>query len=420
MRIQNILTKTLLCLLCAVVLLSVLPGVAMRAAATAPDDSFESEIDPITPEAAYITSQPKSVYLPVGKTAVFSVKAMGDIAAYQWYYRTSASAKTWKPASATGNQTDTLKVPVTAARNGYQYQCVIVGSQDQTTYSDIVTLNVVTLKVTTQPAGANLPAGKTAKFTVKATGTELKYQWQYRTSAKGSWKAASATGNKTATLSVPVTATRNGYQYRCKITDKYGNAVYSKAAALNVVTLKVTAQPANKFLPAGKTAKFTVKAAGEGLKYQWQYRTSAKGSWKTTSATGNKTATLSVPATATRNGYQYRCKITDQYGNVIYSGAATLKIVTLKITTQPASVTLAAGKTATFKVVAKGTGLTYQWQYRTSAKGSWKKASATGNKTATLKVPVTATRNGYQYRCVITDQYGNVINSAAATLKLKK
>ncbi|MBQ6832217.1 MAG: endonuclease [Oscillospiraceae bacterium] len=274
--------------------------------------------------------------------------------------------------------------------------------------------------ISTQPVHKNLPAGKTAKFTVKATGTELKYQWQYRTSAKGSWKAASATGNKTATLSVPVTATRNGCQYRCKITDKYGNAVYSKAAALNVVTLKVTAQPANKFLPAGKTAKFTVKAAGEGLKYQWQYRTSAKGSWKTTSATGNKTATLSVPATATRNGYQYRCKITDQYGNVIYSGAATLKIVTLKITTQPASVTLAAGKTATFKVVAKGTGLTYQWQYRTSAKGSWKKASATGNKTATLKVPVTATRNGYQYRCVITDQYGNVINSAAATLKLKK
>ena len=274
--------------------------------------------------------------------------------------------------------------------------------------------------IKTQPVSANLPAGKTAKFTVKATGTGLKYQWQYRTSSKGSWKNTTATGYKTATLSVAVTAARNNYQYRCKVTDQESRVVYSNAATLKVVTLKVIAQPANKYLPAGKTAKFTVKVSGTGLKYQWQYRTSSSGSWKNASAAGNKTATLSVPATATRNGYQYRCKITDKYGNVIYSNTATLKIVTLKITTQPSSVTLAKGKTATFKVVAKGTGLTYQWQYRTSAKGSWKKASATGNKTATLKVPVTAARNGYQYRCVITDKYGNVINSSAATLKVKK
>ena len=273
--------------------------------------------------------------------------------------------------------------------------------------------------VKTQPANVNLPAGKTAKFTVKATGTGIKYQWQYRTSSKGSWKNTMATGYKTATLSVPVTAARNGYQYRCKITDQEGSVVYSNAATLKVVTLKVTAQPANKYLPAGKTAKFTVKVSGTGLKYQWQYRTSAKGSWKTASGTGSKTATLSVAATASRNGYQYRCKITDKYGNVIYSNAATLKIVTLKITTQPSSVTLAKGKTATFKVVARGTNLKYQWQYRTSAKGAWKNATNTGNKTATLKVPVTAARNGYQYRCVITDKYGNVVGSKAATLKVK-
>ena len=279
--------------------------------------------------------------------------------------------------------------------------------------------NFVFLEITKHPAKQENIAGETAKFTVKATGTGLKYQWQYRTSSKGAWKKVSAAGNKTAILRVPATAARNGYQYRCKITDKYGNVVYSNAATLKIVSLKITTQPVNKYLPAGKTAKFTVKVSGTGLKYQWQYRTSAKGSWKNASATGNKTATLSVPVTAARNNYQYRCKITEQEGSVVYSNAATLKIVTLKITTQPSSVTLAQGKTATFKVVAKGTNLKYQWQYRTSAKGAWKKASATGNKTATLKVPVTAARNGYQYRCVITDKYGNVVGSKAATLKVK-
>lgn len=273
--------------------------------------------------------------------------------------------------------------------------------------------------IVTQPTSKSVVAGKTAAFTVKASGSGLKYQWQYRTSAKGSWKNASATGNKTATIKIPGTPERNGYQYRCLIKDSQGNSVYSKAVTLSVTAPKITAQPANKYLPVGKTAVFSVSVNGTGLKYQWQYRTSAKGSWKATSATGNKTATLKVPVTAARNSYQYRCKITDKYGNTVYSNAATLKVVTLKITTQPASVTLAKGKTATFKVVAKGTNLKYQWQYRTSTKGNWKKTSATGSKTATLKIPVTVARNGYQYRCVITDPYGNVINSKAATLNVK-
>ena len=374
-----------------------------------------SETATLTAVVLKVTAQPANAYLTAGKTAQFAVKAKGTGLTYQWQYRKSAAGK-WTAASATGNKTASMSVPVTAARNGYQYRCKIKDQYGNVIYSEAAVLTCVTLKFTTHPVNQNLMTGKTAKFTVKATGTELKYQWQYRTSSTGAWKNASGTGNKTATLRVVATAARNGYQYRCQITDKYGNTAYSKVATLKIVVFKVTAQPANKYLPAGKTAKFTVKASGTGLKYQWQYRTSSKGSWKAASATGNKTATLSVAATATRNGWQYRCKITDKYGNVLYSNAAALKIVTLKITTQPASVKLASGKTATFKIAAKGTELKYQWQYRTSSSGAWKKASATGNKTATLKVPVTAAKNGYQYRCKITDKYGNVLYSKAATL----
>ena len=39
-------------------------------------------------------------------------------------------------------------------------------------------------------------------------------------------------------------------------------------------------------------------------------------------------------------------------------------------------------------------------------------ATADGNKTATLKVPVTAKKNGYQYRCVITNSAGKVTTKA--------
>jgi len=275
------------------------------------------------------------------------------------------------------------------------------------------------VQIVNQPTNQSVAAGKTASFTVKASGVGLKYQWQYRTSATGSWKSVSATGNKTATVKISATHAHNGYQYRCFIKDSQGNSVYSKVVKLTVTGPKITSQPANRYILAGKTAVFSVKASGSGLKYQWQYRTSAKGTWKTVSGTGSKTATLKVPVTAAKNNYQYRCKVTDKDGNVVFSNAAVLKLVTLKITKQPASVTLAKGKTATFKVTAKGTGLKYQWQYRKNAKGAWKKASATGNKTATMKVPVNASKNGYQYRCVITDKYGNTINSKTVTLKVK-
>lgn len=56
----------------------------------------------------------------------------------------------------------------------------------------------------------------------------------------------------------------------------------------------------------GSTAQFSVAAYGS-VTYQWQYRAPNGTKWANTSLTGNKTATLSVSATAGRNGYSYRC-----------------------------------------------------------------------------------------------------------------
>lgn len=62
----------------------------------------------------------------------------------------------------------------------------------------------------------------------------------------------------------------------------------------------------------GSTAQFTVTAYG-AVSYQWQYRAPGGTKWANTSLTGNKTATLSVSATAGRNGYSYRCVINGTY-----------------------------------------------------------------------------------------------------------
>ena len=362
-----------------------------------------------------ITGQPQSVSASPGDSVTFSVQASGDYLSYCWQVCLPGSEE-WTNSGAEGAKTDTIHVNAILSRSGQRYRCIVKNGDYDKMISDEATLTVEQSAptITNQPAGRSGKVGDTVKFTVKAAGADLTYQWYYKAPG-GSWAKSSLTGNKTATLTVGVTAARNGYQYKCRVSNA-GGSIYSKAAKLTVSTT-VTAQPADRNLAVGKTAKFTVSATGAGLAYQWYYKAPG-GSWAKSSLTGNKTATLTVSVTSARNGYQYKCLITDANGGKLYTAAAKLTVKTA-ITSQPESVSTAAGKSVNFTVRATGAGLVYQWQYRTSSAGTWKSSGATGNKTATLTVTATAARSGYQYRCVITDANGKKTYSAAATLTVK-
>ena len=162
------------------------------------------------------------------------------------------------------------------------------------------------------------------KFTVKAAGGSLSYQWYYRTSSTGTWKKSTLTGAKTAALSVKATEARNGYQYKCRVSNAAGYA-YSAAATLTVSAKPViTTQPKSQTAAPDTTVKFTVKADG-ATTYQWYYRTSSSGTWAKSTLTGAKTATLTVKATAARDGYQYKCRVSNAEGYV-YTNAVTLTV----------------------------------------------------------------------------------------------
>ncbi len=266
--------------------------------------------------------------------------------------------------------------------------------------------------ITGQPANKTVKAGTTADFTVSAAGSDLTYQWQYRTSSSGSWINVSAASGKTANYSLTAATRHNGYQYRCEITDSAGNVICTEVVNLYVLGIKT--QPTNKTVKAGVTAKFTVAATGNGLTYQWQYRTSSSGSWTNVSAASGKTANYSLTTATRHNGYQYRCKVTDGAGNVVYTNVVNLYVLGIK--TQPVSKTVVAGKTAKFTVTATGSGLTYQWQYRTSSSGSWKNVSAASGKTANYSLTAAVKHHGYQYRCKVTDSAGNVVYTNAVNL----
>ncbi len=271
--------------------------------------------------------------------------------------------------------------------------------------------------ITTQPKSRTAELDETVRFTVEATGAET-YQWYYRKSAAGDWLETTLSGCTTATLKVVAKSTRDGWQFRCKVSNSSGY-VYSGAATL---TLKketptekpvIVTQPASVSVKEETSAKFTVEASG-AESYQWYYRKNSDASWAETTLSGCTTATLTVLAKSTRDGWQFRCKVSNRIGYV-YTKAVTLTLLQKPaITAQPANRTVSEGDTAKFTVKATGAE-TYQWYWRSSSSGSWAKSSLTGNQTATLSVEAKTSRNGYQYRCKVSNSAG-IVYSGIATL----
>ena len=103
-----------------------------------------------------------------------------------------------------------------------------------------------------------------------------------------------------------------------------------------------------------------------------------------------------------------------------FATATKTVMLTVKpgVTTQPKSVTIAAGGTAQFVVGAAGTNLSYQWQQLSG--GSWvdlptTNTAYTGVTSHVMTVKAIAARNGFKYRCFITGDNGA---TASATVTL--
>ena len=367
-----------------------------------------------------ITSQPTDRTAVFGERVQFTVAASGTGLTYQWQYSANGG-NTWNNTTLAGYNTHTLTVTASTAINGRQYHCIVTDSKGGTVTSDPATLTLPsTVKITAHPEDQTVASGAKAKFTVTASGTGLKYQWQYRT-AKTDWTDTALTGYDTPTLTVTAGANVNGRQYRCAVTDVNGYTVTSKAATLTLpAAVKITAHPENQTVAAGEKAKFTVAASGSGLTYQWQYSANGGSTWNNTTLTGYNTHTLTVTASANVNGRQYRCVVTDANGDTVTSNGAKLTVETgPKITSQPEDQNVASGETAKFTVGASGTGLKYQWQYSANGGSTWADTALTGYNTATLTVTASANVNGRQYRCVVTDANGDTVTSNGAKLTVE-
>lgn len=397
------------------------------------------------------TVNPSSVTAQPGYTVHLGVSVKGSPApTLQWQFSTDGGAS-WtgliNGGAYSGTDLPQLTITgVTAAMNGYEYNCRATNTVDTnrmvSTASTAATLTVNSAPVfTVQPVVANTAPGGNAAFTIATIGNPAPmYQWQVSTSAGGTTfvnitNDTTYSGATTPTLSLTdVPTSLNGYVYRCVATNSLApGGVISSTATLTLgsVAPSISTQPASQTVASGTSATFQVAATGYPIPtYQWMVSTDSGVTWNPvpTSApySGGTSATLTISDVTGLNGYQYECVVSNKQGPVT-SNAATLTVqpnVPPSFTTQPADASVAYGGHASFSVQVAGTApISLQWQLSTDGGVTWTNvtnaAPYSGATSATLQITgASAALNGTEYQCLATNVVASNVASSPASLSV--
>jgi len=374
--------------------------VVTNAAGNAPSAAVALTVTPL-PTPVAITTQPQASTVNEGQTATFSVAATGTAPlAYQW----KKNGVDILGATLASYTTPALVL----ADSGTRYSVEVnnpVGPLASAEAVLTVSPLVIAPTITAQPQNVNVTAPNGASFSVSATGsTPLSYQWKKN--------GADIAGANASTLTLASTSTADsGAQFRVAVSNAAGTAI-SDPATLTVgaaaVPPSITANPATATVTAPATATFNVTVTGTPpFSYQWRRNGAA-----ITGATG---ASYTTPATTVAdNGALISVVVNNAAGSSAPSTDALLTVnaapTPVAITTQPVDTTATAGQTASFSVVASGSGpLTYQWRKNGNP--------ITGATSAGYTTPaLTVADNSALYSVVVSNTIPTTVTSASARL----
>lgn len=271
--------------------------------------------------AVKITTQPKSITVANGKLDKVTVAASGSGLKYAWYFKDADSSKFSLTNSFKGAA---YSVKMTPERHGRQIYCVITDKYGISVKTNTVTLTMKgAVKITSQPKSVNILEGKTAKTTVVASGSGLKYAWYFKD--VGATKYSLTTSFKGASYSVPMTEDRAGRLVYCVVTDKYGISVRSKTVKLSMdVAAKFTKlPPATVSVEEGAKTNIKMETAGKGITYQWYIKNKGSSKFSKSSVT---TATYNTTMSQSVDGRQVYCVIKDSKGRTATSNTVTIQM----------------------------------------------------------------------------------------------
>jgi beta-galactosidase len=415
-------------------------------AGSTPSNSATLTVTAATGSVPVITTQPANQSVTAGQTATFSVTATGTgTLTYQW---------SKNGAAITGATASTYTTPVaTTADNGATFS-VVVGDSAGTTASSSATLTVTagppadftlsvsapSLTVTAGSSGtetvtvtpengfattstvtfacSGLPAGLTCSFsptTVNGSGNLVS------TMTVGA-AASSASLRKDSFPWFPGTVLA---AFLCLTGGKRWRNMRSMLLATSLVTLLTLAGCVGPVPPKSTTAMVTVTATSGSLQHAATFSLTVR-SQAVASATpaprpnsGASFPPFELAAmfffSVRRKRRRYRLPLIAAslgctcllIGCVSPLPSSNPQSSAPSITTQPANQSVTAGQTATFSVVATGTGtLTYQW----SKNG----AAISGATAANYTTPATsASDSGSSFTVVVTNSAGSVTSNAA-------
>ena len=163
---------------------------------------------------------------------------------------------------------------------------------------------------------------------------------------------------------------------------------------------EISASPQDLTVIYGQTATFTVIASGRTtLSYAWQ-----KDGGPVTNGgriSGATTATLTISNTTPDDVGSYSVTVTDNAGPLLSPSAGYLTVLDPGILTNPASLQKIEGQSASFKVVAAGSGtLTYAWYNSAGSLSNGGRIS--GADTASLTISNLTVADSDSYYVIVT------------------
>ncbi|MBR4703274.1 MAG: leucine-rich repeat protein [Oscillospiraceae bacterium] len=363
------------------------------------------------PNQVTITKQPVSLTAESGDYVSFTLKATGENLRYQWQYWNGTG---WANTGDDWNSgTDTMSFRTWDGANGLCFRCVVWNAEngEDWAFSDTVSLTVTPaapVKITRQPTSVTAKDGDYVNFTLKATGKNLRYQWQYWNGT--GWANTGDDWNSgTDTMSFRTWEGGNGLCFRCVVWNANNGADYafSDTVSLTVTPanpVTITRQPVSVTAKAGDKVSYSVEATGDNLRYQWQYW--AGDGWANTGDDWNSaTSTMSFQTWPGGNGLFFRCVIWNEKNGADYAFSVTVGLTVtsanpVTITRQPVSVTAASGDYVSYSLAATGENLCYQWQYW--AGDGWANTGDDWNSsTSTMSFWTWPEGSGLSFRCVI-------------------
>lgn len=258
----------------------------------------------------------------------------------------------------------------------------------------------------------NLPA-QVGIVTEGGTVNKADVSWNTGAPVSGSYDPNTLTEQTVTlegTVTCPETINANGVNLTTSIT------ITISAAEKNNTVEAPIADPEAGIYTENQTV--TLKSATEGAVIYYTKNGVEPSSTTGIQYTGPITAVgmegqsveTNIKAIAVKSGMQDSLVMTYKY--TIELPSQTPEIKAPVITSQPQDITVKAGETATFTVVATGTGLTYQWE-RDTGRG-FKEWGGINGKSASYTTGVLSEEcNDFKYRCIVSNSAGSVTSDSA-------